>query len=272
MVSKQFLLLILDIPFPFLSDGFENNYNTWNRVMSMALTIKNKIGFVDGTIPCATQIDILFNAWNHCNNIVIAFKVLWEELKNFQPLPVYHCGSLQFVMGLNDSYAQTRCQILMMEPLPPLSKILLHLMLILGIKLRRQNMSDLNVATMDYRVIPSIVVINYMDTHLGPYARIDDWDGTFHSLFPSSTNSNPTTSTKSLISSTSRPTCVTKPPTYLQDYYCYFTTLAPIFVLYPLFSVLGYDKLSPSHRALIHAISSHVEPTSYTQATMIPEW
>nr|CAN79414.1 hypothetical protein VITISV_036694 [Vitis vinifera] len=45
--------------------------------------------------------------------------------------------------------------------------ILLHLMLILGIKLRRQNMSDLNVATMDYRVIPSIVVINYMDTHLG---------------------------------------------------------------------------------------------------------
>ena len=40
-------------------------------------------------------------------------------------------------------------------------------MLILGIKLRRQNMSDLNVATMDYRVIPSIVVINYMDTHLG---------------------------------------------------------------------------------------------------------
>ena len=26
-------------------------------------------------------------------------------------------------MGLNDSYAQTRCQILMMEPLPPLSKV-----------------------------------------------------------------------------------------------------------------------------------------------------
>ena len=94
----------------------------------------------------------------------------------------------------------------------------------------------------------------------------------FIHFFPSSTNSNPTTSTKFLISSTSRPNCVTKPPTYLQDYYCYFTTLAPIFVLYPLFSVLGYDKLSPSHRALIHAISSHVEPTSYTQATMIPEW
>ena len=111
-------------------------------------------------------------------------------------------------------------------------------------------------------------IYDFLSNNILPSSRAS----TFHSLFPSSTNSNPTTSTKSLISSTSRPTCVTKPPTYLQDYYCYFTTLAPIFVLYPLFSVLGYDKLSPSHRALIHAISSHVEPTSYTQATMIPKW
>ncbi|KAJ9687081.1 hypothetical protein PVL29_015796 [Vitis rotundifolia] len=30
-----------------------SNYNTWSKVMAMALTTKNKIGFVDGTIPCA---------------------------------------------------------------------------------------------------------------------------------------------------------------------------------------------------------------------------
>ena len=41
--------------------------------MAMELTTKNKIGFVNGTIPCAAQIAILFNAWNHCNNIVIAW-------------------------------------------------------------------------------------------------------------------------------------------------------------------------------------------------------
>ncbi|KAL6347590.1 hypothetical protein AAG906_026116 [Vitis piasezkii] len=35
--------------------------------------------------------------------------------------------------------------------------------------------------------------------------------------------------------------------------------------------VFCYDKLS-SHRALVHAISSHVEPTSFTQAVEIPEW
>ena len=95
---------------------------------------------------------------------------------------------------------------------------------------------------------------------------------TFHSHFPSFIDSNPTTSTKSPVSSTSRPTRVTRPPTYLQDYHCYSATLASTTTLYPLSSVLGYDKLSPSHRALIHAISSHVESTSYTQVAMILEW
>ncbi|RVW93254.1 Retrovirus-related Pol polyprotein from transposon RE2 [Vitis vinifera] len=227
------------------------------------------------------------------NTYYTRFKVLWEELKNFRPLPVCHwwrfisvvristareCDSV--LMGLNDSYAQTRGQILIMESLPPLSKVLLWLMLILGIQLQRENVSDLNVAIVDCKVIPLIVTTNCMDTHLGPYAGAYDWDGvlpsshanTFHSPFLSFTNLNPSTSTESHVSSTSWPTRVTRPPTYLQDYHFYSTTLASTSALYPLFGVLGYDKLSLSHHALIHAISSHIEPTSYTQAAMIPEW
>ncbi|XP_075491465.1 uncharacterized protein LOC142529734 [Primulina tabacum] len=63
-------------------------------------------------------------------------RTLWDELKDFQPISVCTCGSmkewmnyqnqdcvLQFLMGLNDSYAQIRAQILMMEPLPVMSKI-----------------------------------------------------------------------------------------------------------------------------------------------------
>ena len=95
---------------------------------------------------------------------------------------------------------------------------------------------------------------------------------TFCSHFPSFTDSNPTISTESPVSSTSRPTHVTRPLIYIQDYCYYSTTLASTSTLYPLSSVLGYDKLSPSHRALIHAISSHVESTSYTQVAMILEW
>ena len=125
--------------------------------MAMALTMKNKIGFIDGTISRAAQTNLLFNAWNRCNSMVTSwiinsvskdivdslmyiaiaakiwidlldrfrhsnaprgfqlkkhltmlqqgsldintyytrFKVLWEKLKNFQPLPACHCGGLQ---------------------------------------------------------------------------------------------------------------------------------------------------------------------------------
>ncbi|XP_073063739.1 uncharacterized protein [Primulina eburnea] len=63
-------------------------------------------------------------------------RTLWDELKDFQSVFVCTCGSmkewmnyqnqdcvLEFLMGLNDSYAQIRAQILMMDPLPVMSKI-----------------------------------------------------------------------------------------------------------------------------------------------------
>ncbi|XP_073067135.1 uncharacterized protein [Primulina eburnea] len=62
-------------------------------------------------------------------------RTLWDELKDFQPISVCNCGSMkewlnyhnqecvmQFLMGLNESYAQIRAQILMMEPFPIISK------------------------------------------------------------------------------------------------------------------------------------------------------
>ena len=50
-----------------------SNYNTWSRVMAMALTMKNKIGFIDGTISRAAQTNLLFNAWNRCNSMVTSW-------------------------------------------------------------------------------------------------------------------------------------------------------------------------------------------------------
>ncbi|KAL5710128.1 hypothetical protein ACHQM5_020731 [Ranunculus cassubicifolius] len=49
----------------------EDNYNTWIESMSMALTIKNKKGFVDGSIPRPTseKIDEL-QQWERCNTLV----------------------------------------------------------------------------------------------------------------------------------------------------------------------------------------------------------
>ncbi|XP_075473941.1 uncharacterized protein LOC142504998 [Primulina tabacum] len=174
-----------------------NNYNTWNRAMSMALTAKNKFSFIDGTQLRPSSSDLLYAAWVRCNSMVISWilnsvsreiadnllyistayeiwndlrdrfhqsnaprvfqikklltglhqgsmdissyytrmRTLWDELKDFQPIYVCQCGSIkewmdyhnqecvmQFLMGLNESYAQIRAQILMMEPLPVISK------------------------------------------------------------------------------------------------------------------------------------------------------
>ena len=38
------------------------NYNTWSRAMLMALTTKNKIGFIDGSIPQLEIDDLLYGA------------------------------------------------------------------------------------------------------------------------------------------------------------------------------------------------------------------
>lgn len=174
------------------------NYHTWRRAMLMALTAKNKVGFVDGTISRPMSHDLIYGAWNRCNSMISSWiinavsreiadsllyldsacdiwrdlndrfnqgngprifqikkqlsalnqgsldvnsyftklKILWDELREFQPVPVCHCGGLrvwtdyqhreyvlQFLMGLNDSYAQIRGQILMMDPLPAINKV-----------------------------------------------------------------------------------------------------------------------------------------------------
>lgn len=63
-------------------------------------------------------------------------KILWDEFKDFQPIPTCNCGGkkawmnyqdqdcvMQLLMGLNDSYAQTRASILLMDPLPQIGKV-----------------------------------------------------------------------------------------------------------------------------------------------------
>lgn len=49
----------------------EENYSTWSRAMTMALSAKNKEGFINGTIrkPSATSTTEL-QQWTRCNNLV----------------------------------------------------------------------------------------------------------------------------------------------------------------------------------------------------------
>ncbi|XP_012857659.1 PREDICTED: uncharacterized protein LOC105976934 [Erythranthe guttata] len=180
----------------------EDNYAAWNRAMMISLTVKNKLGFIDGSItkPPADEA-LLLNAWVRNNSIVISWilnaispdiqasvmysesahdiwndlkirfsqtngprifqlrrelanltqdqqsvnvyftklKAIWDELDNFRPTCTCgrcSCGGvdklqdhhhiehvMSFLMGLNDSLASTRGQILLMDPLPPINKV-----------------------------------------------------------------------------------------------------------------------------------------------------
>ncbi|KAG7585030.1 Retrotransposon gag domain [Arabidopsis thaliana x Arabidopsis arenosa] len=179
-----------------------SDFHSWRRSILMALNIRNKLGFINGTISKPPEEHRDFGAWSRCNDIVstwlmnsvdkkigqsllfistaqgiwnnllMRFKqddaprifdieqklskieqgsmdvstyyttllTLWEEHRNYVELPVCtlgHCEcdaaakweSLQqrsrvtkFLMGLNESFDQTRRHILMLKPIPTIEE------------------------------------------------------------------------------------------------------------------------------------------------------
>lgn len=76
------------------------NYNIWANAMELALQVKNKLGFIDGTELKNTEDDILSKQWDRCNSVVLSWILnsiseelyvgqifsklaqdVWEELK-----------------------------------------------------------------------------------------------------------------------------------------------------------------------------------------------
>ncbi|XP_075479322.1 uncharacterized protein LOC142520206 [Primulina tabacum] len=50
------------------------NYASWSRAMRIALSVKNKLGFIDGSIPQPAEMDLpLHAAWFRSNNVVISW-------------------------------------------------------------------------------------------------------------------------------------------------------------------------------------------------------
>ncbi|XP_072064542.1 uncharacterized protein [Arachis hypogaea] len=171
-----------------------DNYHQWSRAFSIALISKNKIGFLDGTIPTPATDDPLFPSWRRCNTLVsswifnslsapiaqsviyfdyaeaiwedlrnrfsqgdllrvaelqeqiyglkqeslsvtqyhTALRALWEEHDTYCPVKPYICPArsyhdqnfiIRFLKGLDDYFTVVRSQILLIDPLPPESKV-----------------------------------------------------------------------------------------------------------------------------------------------------
>ena len=98
---------------------------------------------------------------------------------------------------------------------------------------------------------------------------------TFHQPFSPSHDLSlisPSLEPPTLSPSHSHPFCMTLLPSYLKDFHCYSIISHTSFLIFSFSDVLGYAKLSSSHRALINAISSHVESISFSQVVVIPKW
>ncbi|GJV29893.1 ribonuclease H-like domain-containing protein [Tanacetum coccineum] len=128
------------------------NYKMWSTTMSIALTSKNKMGFVDGTcVKPATSVEELQETYDKMDGSVIfniIYKInglkqgdmsvldyyhklnsLWREFDTLTLLHTCTCAAhegvlkhnqlvrlIQFLMGLNDVYQNIRSNILAREP------------------------------------------------------------------------------------------------------------------------------------------------------------
>ncbi|XP_012851790.1 PREDICTED: uncharacterized protein LOC105971482 [Erythranthe guttata] len=135
----------------------EDNYASWSRAMTISLIVKNKIGFIDGTIfePVADEL-VMRNAWIRNNNIVMSWIINFVS-KDIQGSIMYSNSSKDISDDLKTRFSQTngprifqlrrdlanltqgiqsvnvyftkvkststRGQILLMDPLPPISKV-----------------------------------------------------------------------------------------------------------------------------------------------------
>ncbi|KAK9057657.1 hypothetical protein SSX86_022493 [Deinandra increscens subsp. villosa] len=49
------------------------NYTVWSNALKLALRVKNKIGFIDGTFEKPTDNEVLANQWERCNSVVLTW-------------------------------------------------------------------------------------------------------------------------------------------------------------------------------------------------------
>ena len=78
------------------------------------------------------------------------------------------------------------------------------------------------------------------------------------------------------VAPSSRPTRVSKQPSYLKDYHCsLINSVAHVethSTSHPIQHFLSYDKLSPSYKLFSLSVSIISEPSSFAKAAEIPEW
>ncbi|GKU90665.1 hypothetical protein SLEP1_g4632 [Rubroshorea leprosula] len=82
-----------------------NNYPTWSRAITMAFEAKNKLGFVDGTIPKPSATSATYTIWKRCNSMVLSW-LLNAVTKEIANTVVFMKTARAIWLDLKERYSQ----------------------------------------------------------------------------------------------------------------------------------------------------------------------
>ncbi|XP_068650637.1 uncharacterized protein [Aristolochia californica] len=83
-----------------------DNYISWSRAMLIALSVKNKVGFVDSSIPEPQSADpILLNSWTQNNNMVLSW-ILNLVSKEISASVIFAASAREMWLDFRDRFQQ----------------------------------------------------------------------------------------------------------------------------------------------------------------------
>ncbi|XP_019235173.1 PREDICTED: uncharacterized protein LOC109215546 [Nicotiana attenuata] len=133
-----------------------SGYGGWRKSVLIAFSAKNKLGFINETLPRPKDGAPDLKSWIRCNDMVFAWllnpltveirssvihsksvRILWKQLEDREICTCVDCkcGSfeknhaieerqklVQFLLGLNETYTEIRGNIMMMQPSPTIDR------------------------------------------------------------------------------------------------------------------------------------------------------
>ncbi|XP_072076512.1 uncharacterized protein [Arachis hypogaea] len=125
------------------------NYTNWSRSISLVLESENKISFIDGSLPRLEVTDPMYATWGRCNTYVLSWlhgdlnhvSELYEELYSAKQDYI-----ARFLRGLNDQFATTKTQIMLLKSLPDMDTVFAMLT-------QQERQLNLSVDTPDSRIL-----------------------------------------------------------------------------------------------------------------------
>jgi hypothetical protein len=82
-----------------------SNYLAWSRSMQRALGAKNKLAFIDGSMPIPDLGDLNHSAWERCKNLLHSW-ILNSISESIAPTIVFHDTEISAWEDLNERFAK----------------------------------------------------------------------------------------------------------------------------------------------------------------------